>query len=99
MLPVLICLQAIQVAILWLHDWAQIGPLTDVAAIRARDTPRRIVTTTLIQSVPFTVGLIASLFYLRTGRPAWVWELAMGELWSAICRGAAGMVVALSGPS
>jgi hypothetical protein len=34
----LISLQAIQVAILWLHDWVQLGSLTDIPAVQAHDT-------------------------------------------------------------
>jgi hypothetical protein len=74
MLFTLIFLQALQVAILWLHDWVQLGNLTDVAAVQAHDTRSRLIRVTVIQSVPFSVGLIASLIFARTGHPAWLWE-------------------------
>ena len=70
----LICLQALQVAILWTHDWVPLGSLNDVAAARASDTRGRLVGVTLVQSVPFTVGLVASVAYALTGRPRWVWN-------------------------
>jgi hypothetical protein len=34
----LICLQAVQVAILWAHDWVPFGRLNDIAAVQAHDT-------------------------------------------------------------
>ena len=74
MLPVLICLQGLQVTILWLHDWVQLGRLTDVAAVRAHDTRGRLIRVTVIQSLPFTIGLVASVAFARTGHPAWVWR-------------------------
>jgi hypothetical protein len=73
MIEVLIALQAIQVAILWLHDWVPLGRLNDVAAVRRQDGVARLIRVTLIQSVPFTIGLAASVVYLATRHPAWVW--------------------------
>jgi hypothetical protein len=73
MMGLLIALQAIQVAILWLHDWVPLGRLNDVAAVRRQDGVARLIRVTLIQSVPFTIGLVASFMYLETRHPAWVW--------------------------
>ena len=88
MLLPLILLQAVQVAILWLHDWVQIGRLTDIAAVRAHDTRGRLIRVTLIQSVPYSIGLIATIVFAGTGHPAWLWDwlwisyglLFLGEL-------------------
>lgn len=66
-------LQAIQVAFLWLHDWVPLGRLNDVGAVRRQDGVPRLIRVTLIQSIPFTIGLAASIAYLATGHPAWVW--------------------------
>jgi hypothetical protein len=74
MLLVLIFLQGLQVTILWLHDWVQLGRLTDVAAVRAHDTRGRLIRVTVIQSLPFTFGLVASVAFARTGHPAWLWS-------------------------
>ena len=84
----LIGLQAVQVAILWTHDLVPLGPLNDPAAVRAVDTSGRLVGVTLVQSVPFTIGLAGSL--AAWGRawpgwlPAWLWIsyalLFVGEL-------------------
>lgn len=74
MLSLLICLQTIQVAILCAHDWVPLGRLNDVAAVQAHDTRSRLVRVTIIQSLPYTIGLIATVTYARSGRPAWVWD-------------------------
>lgn len=74
MMGLLIILQAVQCAILWLHDWVQIGTLTDIAAIRRQDTRGQVIRITLIQSVPYTIGLAASIDFARTGHPDWVWR-------------------------
>ena len=56
----LLALQAFQVAFLWLHDWLPLGRLNDVAAVRRQDSLSRLVIVTLVQSVPFTLGLLWS---------------------------------------
>lgn len=70
----LITLQALQVAFLWLHDWIPLGRLNDTAATRSQNTIRALVITTLVQSVPFTIGLAGSLAHLHTPYPAWLWR-------------------------
>jgi hypothetical protein len=73
MLIALVVLQGFQVAVLWLHDWAPLGPFNDVAAVRAADSTARLIRVTLVQSVPYTIGLIFSLLDLKTGFPTWLW--------------------------
>jgi hypothetical protein len=73
----LIILQTVQVVILWLHDWVPLGRLNDIGAVRRADTFGRLVRVTLIQSVPYTMGLAFTIAYMRTGHPAWVF----GWLW------------------
>jgi hypothetical protein len=68
----LLVLQTLQVLFLWLHDWIPFGPLNDVAAVRSQNTTGRLVLATLINSVPFTVGLIYSLVYFRRPYPGWL---------------------------
>jgi hypothetical protein len=76
MLTLLAFLQAVQVVILWLHDWLPLPPLNDVAAVRRADTTARLVWVTLIQSVPYTIGLIYTIRALQTHLPGWlVWWL------------------------
>jgi hypothetical protein len=69
----LLVLQAFQVAFLWLHDWVPLGPLNDVAAVRAQDPLPRLIRVTLIQSVPFTLGLIFSALYFGRPYPSWLY--------------------------
>lgn len=68
----LLVLQAFQVLFLWIHDWVPLGRLNDVAAVRRQDPTRRLVTVTLIQSVPFTIGLIFSALSLGDPYPEWL---------------------------
>jgi hypothetical protein len=65
-------LQAYQVAFLWLHDWVPIWRLNDVGAVRRQDTLPRLVGVTLIQSVPFTIGLYFSARHLHGPLPGWL---------------------------
>jgi hypothetical protein len=68
----LLALQTLQVLFLWLHDWLPLGRLNDVAAVKSQDTRMRLVTVTLIQSVPFTVPLVFSFIYFRRSYPDWL---------------------------
>lgn len=69
--------QAFQVTFLWFHDWIPLGSLNDVAAVRAEDPLTRLVIVTLVQSVPWTIGLFFSVQYLGQPYPArldrWLW--------------------------
>jgi hypothetical protein len=69
---VLIVLQGFQVLFLWLHDWVPLGRLNDVKAVRSQDTAFRLVIVTLIQSMPFTIGLLFSLLYFGRLYPRWL---------------------------
>lgn len=69
----LIVLQGFQVLFLWLHDWVPLGPLNDVKAVRSQDTVFRLVVVTLIQSVPFTIGLLFSLLCFGRMYPHWLY--------------------------
>jgi hypothetical protein len=73
-LDVLITLQAVQVVILWVHDWLPLGPLNDVRSVQAEDTRTRLVVVTLIQSVPYTLGLLFTVAFRETHHPMWVWD-------------------------
>jgi hypothetical protein len=68
----LIALQAFQVAFLWIHDWVPLGRLNDVAAVRKADSLQRLVIVTIVQSVPWTVGLIFSAKHFRHPYPHWL---------------------------
>jgi hypothetical protein len=87
MIALLIALQAFQVAFLWLHDWAPLPPLNDVRAVRATDSARRLVFVTMLQSAPYTAGLVFTLLgdgHLGRATATWLWVsygvLLAGEL-------------------
>lgn len=71
---ILLGLQAFQVLFLWIHDWVPLGRLNDVTAVRSQDSTARLVIVTLIQSVPFTIGLIFSFVYFGRHYPHWLYE-------------------------
>jgi hypothetical protein len=68
----LLVLQTFQVLFLWIHDWLPLGTLNDVAAVRNQDTKARLVRITLIQSAPFTIGLLFCLIHFRRPYPEWL---------------------------
>ena len=68
----LIALQAFQVLFLWTHDWIPLGRLNDVSAVRSQDTLRRLILVTLIQSVPYTIGLVFSVRSFGRPYPDWL---------------------------
>jgi len=74
---ILLVLQAFQVLFLWIHDWIPLGRLNDVAAVRSQDTTGRLVSVTLIQSVPWTIGLCFSLLHWRQPYPGWLYDWLM----------------------
>ena len=65
----LVLVQALQVLFLWTHDWIPLGRLNDVAAVRRADSTARLVTITIVQSLPFTVLLALSVAHLGEPRP------------------------------
>ena len=68
----LLLLEAVQVVFLWLHDWIPVGRLNNVAAIRREDTSARLTVVTLIQAVPFTLGLVFTALFFAGPAPLWV---------------------------
>jgi len=71
-----------------LHDWLPLGRLNNLAGIRAVDTTRRLVVVTVLSTLPFAIGLAASVYYAMTGFPMWV----MVWLWISYGTGAYGML-------
>lgn len=68
----LLLLQACQVLFLWVHDWVPLAPLNDVRAVRAADSTAKLVAVTLLQSLPYTLGLLFSLHFAGAPSPQWV---------------------------
>ena len=69
---VLLVLQLFQVLFLWIHDWVPLGRLNDVTAVRNQDSFGRLMVVTLVQSVPWTIGLAGSAWYLGRAYPRWL---------------------------
>jgi hypothetical protein len=68
----LVALQAFQVAFLVLHDWLPLPPLNDVAAVRREDPLARLIGVTLVQTVPWAIGLYFSAISLGHPWPGWL---------------------------
>jgi len=71
---VLIALQALQCLFLWFHDWIPLGRLNDVAAVRREDSTARLAVITVIQSLPFTIGLYFSVLHYPNPYPHWLFN-------------------------
>ena len=82
----LVLVQALQVLFLWTHDWLPLGRLNDVAAVRQAYSTARLVTITVIQSLPFTVLLALSVAHLGEPRPAGL-ALALWIAYSVLLAG------------
>jgi hypothetical protein len=70
----LLALQAVQVLFLAIHDWVPLGRLNDVAAVRREDSTQRLVIVTLIQTLPFAIGLAFSLRSMGEPYPGWLYD-------------------------
>ncbi len=70
----LVALQAFHVLFLLLHDWVPLGSLNEVKAVRAENPGTKLLTSTLVGTAPFAVGLAATAcyFYTRGTFPGWV---------------------------
>ncbi len=69
----LLCLQVFQVLFLAFHDWVPLGRLNDVKAAREADSFGRLITVTVVSTLPFAIGLEASFYYAGTAYPGWLW--------------------------
>ncbi len=68
----MLALQAFQVVFLWIHDWIPVGRLNDVVAVRSQDTLQRLVVVTIVQSLPYSIGLFFSARYFGRIYPDWL---------------------------
>ncbi|MGH6987720.1 MAG: hypothetical protein ACRED9_12910 [Caulobacteraceae bacterium] len=69
---VLIGLQVFVVAFLGLHDYVPLPPLNDVAAVQAADSRPKLAAVTLMSTLPFAFGLLATIAYADRGLPGWL---------------------------
>lgn len=68
----LVC-QSLIVLFVAFHDWVPLGSLNNLAGIREVDTAGTLLRTTIISTLPFAIGLAASLYYRTAGFPGWLW--------------------------
>ena len=90
----LICLQGVQVAFLALHDWAPLGRLSNLEAVRASDPAGKLLAVTAVSVLPFAAVLFVCCEYWTAPWPMWL------RTWLVVTYGAAavGAIVAWWGP-
>jgi hypothetical protein len=54
---VLVGTQAVQVLFLLMHDWVPLGRLSNLEAVHALDSRRKLIPTTLLSALPYAIGL------------------------------------------
>jgi len=64
--------QFLVVLFIALHDWIPLGKLSNLAGIRSVDTTGRLLYVTTLSTLPFAIGLAASLHFAPTGFPMWL---------------------------
>jgi len=69
---VFLALQAVVVLFLLFHDWVDLAPLNNLAAIRGEDTLLRSVFVTLLPAVPAAIGLFYSARHFGRAYPDWL---------------------------
>jgi len=67
-----------------LHDWIPLGRLNNLRGIRAVDPAAKRLAVTALSTLPFAVGLAASVHYADVGFPRWL-------LWFLWCSYATGL--------
>jgi hypothetical protein len=70
---VLVALQAFVVLFAALHNWIPLGTFNDVKGARAAFPGSKLLTTTLINVIPFSFGLAASAIYFGRPYPGWLY--------------------------
>jgi len=69
---VLLALECFVVLFVGLHNWVPLGPLNNVRGVRIAFSTPKLLATTLLNFVPFAVGLAATAFFLWRPYPGWV---------------------------
>ncbi|MGH6888976.1 MAG: hypothetical protein ACREHF_07240 [Rhizomicrobium sp.] len=68
----LLALQSFVVLFIALHDWVPLGTLNDVAAVQAADPTIKLVNVTVLSTLPFAIGFVASAWFAGTEFPSWL---------------------------
>jgi hypothetical protein len=66
-----IALQVYVTAFVALHDWVPVGRLNDVKAVRATEPAGRMITVTILSTLPLAFGAAESVLHI-SGFPAWL---------------------------
>ena len=88
MLSAFLVCQLFVVLFIALHDWIPLVALSDLAGVRAVDTAGKRVAVTLLSTLPYAIGFIASAYYASTDVPMWL----MWLLWISYGAGLYGML-------
>jgi hypothetical protein len=68
----LLALQCFVVLFAGLHNWIPLGTLNDVKGARAAFPGSKLLTTTLTNVIPFSIGLVASAIHFGRAFPDWL---------------------------
>ena len=64
--------QSLVVLFIALHDWVPLGKLNNLAGVRAVDTTARLFFVSVLSTLPYAVGLVATLHYASSRNPHWL---------------------------
>jgi hypothetical protein len=74
---ILLALQCFVVLFVALHNWVPLGALNNVRGVRVEFPTGKLFVTTMMNFLPFAVGLAATAYYWNRPLPGWV----LGWLW------------------
>ena len=80
--------QFLVVLFIAVHDWVPLGKLNNLSGIQAVDSKGKLFVVTALSTLPFAIGLAASVYYSARGLPGWV----MWWLWISYGLGVYGML-------
>jgi len=72
LMTTLIALQSFVVVFIALHDWIPLGSLNNIRAVQAADPKSKLVAVTVFSTLPFAVGLVATIAHADTRLPGWL---------------------------
>jgi hypothetical protein len=64
--------QSLVMLFIALHDWVPLGRLSNLEAVRAADSTMKLFFVTVLSTLPFAIGLAASVYYAPVGNPIWL---------------------------
>ena len=68
----LVICQIVTVLFLAFHDWVPLGTLNNVTGLRAVDTRRKLLISTIVSTLPFAAVLFACIRYIDGYFPVWL---------------------------